>query len=731
MSTRSLVFCLLLPIRLLSQSWGWNYTVTPYSHGQIYNDNIGNVYAHGVATWVNGWVNDSVFSKYAPNGSPLWNIHYPAHVRITAAACASDTFVYVLGQFDGTMTLGSSTLVSRGSTDIFLHKLTASGVTMWITSIGSKTADIAGDVCCDGTNVVVCGAAGDSTYLSNVLWAKDNFRSLFIARFDANGAYLGACFAEHQALQSSSPWDYSMGCEIERDPSGNFAVIAAIDGCFKVDTAQISHHSGIGIDETIIKFSPSFQLLWVSPFTSYLQDMHDLVINSQGELFFLVENCGHHSPCGDRLYRMFPNGILYGTFQGFGGWSGINTPFSNVINGLTIDSCDNIYFTGCSFVFTYSAGTTDYSLTVGQLSPTALQLNWLISDTAIQFQSGYSIVSLGVNKCVVNGGWPKYAGTGTVLSTYAQFLSLLQATVGLPVSVTPPQQLAICGPASAVLTATSAGLVSWYQSPGSSTALAVGSTYTSVPLPPGTYTFYAEASTCSMTTGRLPITVTVNPNPTVAASTGTVCPKATYTIQLSGAQAYTISGGSAAVSPSVSTVYTITGANAAGCTHSAMCSVFVMPLPNVSILTNKNFLCRGDAATLTAQGAVNYAWTGGPGTGSCVVSPTAHTYYYVSGTDVHGCVNTASITQFVAECVGLNSADEATLRVYPNPATEWLHVDCKAPMVIRIVDCSGRLIMEATVSPGESVDLASVKEGIYFVTDEKSRTLGKFSRINN
>ena len=69
--------------------------------------------------------------------------------------------------------------------------------------------------------------------------------------------------------------------------------------------------------------------------------------------------------------------------------------------------------------------------------------------------------------------------------------------------------------------------------------------------------------------------------------------------------------------------------------------ITVNPLPVISINASSNAVCAGDPVKLTAVGGVTYAWDNGISDGIDFV-PTNTTNYTVTGTDVNGCVNTAS-----------------------------------------------------------------------------------------
>lgn len=78
--------------------------------------------------------------------------------------------------------------------------------------------------------------------------------------------------------------------------------------------------------------------------------------------------------------------------------------------------------------------------------------------------------------------------------------------------------------------------------------------------------------------------ITVYANPTISVNSGSICLGDVFTISPSGADSYTISGGSATVSPAANTVYSVTGISTAGCpaTNTVTSSLTVAPLPTLS-----------------------------------------------------------------------------------------------------------------------------------------------------
>jgi hypothetical protein len=147
-----LAVCLLPSILLNSQTWGWAKDIPSTSNMEgrgIATDNYRNNFVvtnyTGTATYgstnlvsAGNW--DIALSKMDEDGNYIWSIPVCAgsgEDHGTAVACdPAGTEIYVTGYYSGTATFGSTVLTSAGSTDIFIAKYNNAGTLQWAISAG-------------------------------------------------------------------------------------------------------------------------------------------------------------------------------------------------------------------------------------------------------------------------------------------------------------------------------------------------------------------------------------------------------------------------------------------------------------------------------------------------------------------------------------------------------------------------------------------------------------------
>jgi hypothetical protein len=154
------------------------------------------------------------------------------------------------------------------------------------------------------------------------------------------------------------------------------------------------------------------------------------------------------------------------------------------------------------------------------------------------------------------------------------------------------------------------------------------------------------------------------PTIVISPSVANVCSGVATTLTAVGAVSYTWNTGATtstiSVSPSVTTIYSVTGVSGAGCPATATAVINVTTTPTVSVLNATT--CAGSTATLQASGASSYSWQpGGETTSSIAVTPTASSVYTVTGTN-GSCSDTKTVSVTIGPNLGINvSASSPTI----------------------------------------------------------------------
>lgn len=314
-----------------------------------------------------------------------------------------------------------------------------------------------------------------------------------------------------------------------------------------------------------------------------------------------------------------------------------------------------------------AAQATDYSFNVTWSGTATSGVDYDPLPTTITIPAGQTSVTIPIN--VLGDGVTE--GTETIICTYPISVCGMGTTTinvedaGL-FSVNAGPDTDICGGAvSANLSAVQANgtgnvTYSWDNGAGSTASVSV--------LPAATTTYTVTATDqCGRTTTDQ-VAVIVGTPPVIDAGTNTsICPGGNTTLSATGGISYSWDNGLGAgngvsVSPAATTVYTVTGTAANGCSATDVVTVTVTAGPTVNAGSDQT-ICQGANISVSGSGAQTYSWNNGVSNGVSF-SPASTQTYTVTGTDANGCQGT----------------DQVTITVNPLPA-----VDAGAPQAV----CSG------------------------------------------
>ncbi|MGZ3864622.1 MAG: T9SS type A sorting domain-containing protein [Bacteroidia bacterium] len=340
-------------------------------------------------------------------------------------------------------------------------------------------------------------------------------------------------------------------------------------------------------------------------------------------------------------------------------YSGVNSPSLTLTNpSMYLNNHQyRCVITSACGNYTYSNAATLALLTVPSINVTASSSSFCKGDSAVLQVTGantytwmpggsnsytntispasstvYTVTGVGVNGCT---------GTSIIPVIVHQLPIVNINATHTFVCVGDTSQLSVA--------AVSGGIYSWQPSGQSTNSIKVAPSSTTI------YTASVKDTYGCVGVDTLDVVVSNNPLPNVSISpTNTIlCKGTTTTLTANGASQYQWTPGnlnsvSIAISPTVSTTYSVTGTDGNGCFQGAVISINVVPLPTVTISQTNSVICLGTNDTLSAHGALTYTWDYGTiTTPTMVVSPLNNSTYSVVGTDANGCFKEATINMIV------------------------------------------------------------------------------------
>ncbi len=137
-----------------------------------------------------------------------------------------------------------------------------------------------------------------------------------------------------------------------------------------------------------------------------------------------------------------------------------------------------------------------------------------------------------------------------------------------------------------------------------------------------------------------------------------VCFTESIQLQANGAQTYqwdadpTLSATNIAdpvATPPVTTRYFVTGTSSLGCVNRDSTLILVYFPSLIQVTPRLPYVCLGDPIQLNVTGAYTYQWNADPTLSSLTIAnpianPTDTTTYFVTATNIHGCITTDSVT---------------------------------------------------------------------------------------
>jgi hypothetical protein len=205
-----------------------------------------------------------------------------------------------------------------------------------------------------------------------------------------------------------------------------------------------------------------------------------------------------------------------------------------------------------------------------------------------------------------------------------------------------------------------------------------------------------------------------------AAPSLSICSGNSATLAASGPGTFTwsnmVQGSLNIVSPTVTTVYTVSSGNV-NCGNVGSATVNVAPPLFVNIAGTLK-ICKGQTTTLTASGATSYTWNTNSNSQSIAVSPQVTTTYVVTGSN-GTCTAMSSIPVVVFTCTSIQETEASDVLIYPLPVVNELVVEygIHEEPGIKIFTSLGQTVEVPSSSSDRRLrfDFTSLPRGLYWL----------------
>ena len=595
------------------------------------------------------WSTGSTSNKISVNSEGLYSV-----TAIDENGCQNvATLLMTVNPLPEVRILGRNTFCQGGNTT-----LTATGGANYEWNTGEMTQSI--NVSLAGTYTVT-GIDNNGCSTS---------KSVVVSREDVNATIIGNrnfCNGQSTTLTVSDAGNYtykwfdgSTSNSITISQPGQYSVIVTnANGCQNTLTATVSEYSmpTPTISGTLTICEGQSTVLRASGGNTYLWDngSTDAIIHANATGTYSVTVTNQYGCTATTSASVLVNPAPTVTLLSDDNiCSGDNVTISAISNGTTYNWASGqntaIINVSPSVTTTYTVLVTDDN---GCSTTASKQL--IVNQLPTVYISGVTTVCSGdTARLTANGGtsyiWSNNMSTASINVTTPGNYSVVAtnsagctATASKTVVVNELPTISfsgenvICQGSTAKITAS--GAVNYVWSTGENTATVHLST-------PGFHKVTASNIHNCISSDSIYITINSNPIVTITGEDH-ICANTPTILSASGAHTYVWSTdentSSIAISPAVSTTYTVTGYSINGCSSNAVKTVLVESLPNVSI-TGQFTLCRGNSTVLTAVGGSSYQWNTGENVANISVTPNHTTTYTVRAFNSFGCYSDASAT---------------------------------------------------------------------------------------
>lgn len=321
----------------------------------VTTDSKGNVYAAGTFSsltaiggkqWTSKGSTDIFIVKLSPGGVLLWAKHVGSTGSDSAFSMASDKSdnVYITGSFTATASFGTIKLSSAGSSDIFVTQLDSKGDFKWAKGLGGTGSDYGYGIAVDTAgNSYITGSFRSSVVMGSSTLTSKGGSDIFVAKLDNTGKVQ---FAGGAGSTSSSSDE---GRAIAVDTTGNIYVTGRFYTSMSWGATTLS--SSGSSDVFVAKLDKTGKLTWAAKAGGSSTDYsYALTLDSKGNVYVggSISSSGADFDT-TKLNSIGGTDAFVAKLDTTGKWSwAVNAGggSTDVVRGLVIDSKDVLYAIG-------------------------------------------------------------------------------------------------------------------------------------------------------------------------------------------------------------------------------------------------------------------------------------------------------------------------------------------------------------------------------------------------
>ncbi len=202
---------------------------------------------------------DVFVAKFDPAGNPVWSQRFGGANDQSGESVATDAAgnAVVTGAFTGIADFGGGPLTGMGDDDIFVAKLDATGNHLWSKRFGDADYQVAKSVATDAAgNVVLGGYFFGAVDLGGGLLTSAGGADVFVAKLDPAG--------NHVSSKRFGDTSNQLGQSVAVDTAGHVVITGGFDGT--VDFGGGALTSAGDQDVFVAKFDPAANLVWSQRF---------------------------------------------------------------------------------------------------------------------------------------------------------------------------------------------------------------------------------------------------------------------------------------------------------------------------------------------------------------------------------------------------------------------------------------------------------------------------------